>query len=421
MGRVLFSIVFLFGAIVLLPAQDVQPKWVDVFEEIQVTIDECILQEDWKTVVGCMKKQHKLFYGNPLEERMMYFDSEKLYPEFFYNFACYWALTGNKSRAIKAFEEYTKYIVNGECEADLLHLNSDADLDLIRSNKRFIACIEKIKPIGDYIQKLKDASSYSDGTAHDDVKFRYMDSGDSNLVFLRHYYRLDSVAGDGDEISKIKNLLHWVHEIVPHDGNSSLPVVRNAHAMIELCKREDRGLNCRMMAQILTEVYLAMGFKARLVTCLPRDYVDDCHVIATVFSTVLNKWVWVDPTFDAYVMDELGIMLSISEVRSRLRQDLVVRLNDYANWNHEIPQTDDDYLKRYMAKNLYYISCMEDNRYDAETWNADASNRYYILVPSEELEKDIKGISPQSIRLSDEACFWQPPIGLDVNINTLPD
>ena len=64
---------------------------------------------------------------------------------------------------------------------------------------------------------------------------------------------------------------------------------------------------------------------------------------------------------------------------------------------------------------------MEDNRYDAETWNADASNRYYILVPSEELEKDIKGISPQSIRLSDEACFWQPPIGLDVNINTLPD
>ena len=99
-----------------------------------------------------------------------------------------------------------------------------------------------------------------------------------------------------------------------------------------------------MVAQMLTEVYLAMGFKARFVTCLPKDYVSDCHVITTVYSNTLNKWLWVDPTFDAYVMDENGTMLSIAEVRERLREDKPLQLNDYANWNHKSKQTKEYYI-----------------------------------------------------------------------------
>ena len=117
-----------------------------------------------------------------------------------------------------------------------------------------------------------------------------------------------------------------------------------------------------MMAQMLTEVYLAMGFKARFVTCLPRYLIGDCHVITTVYSRTLNKWIWVDPTYDAYITDENGTMLSISEVRSRLRNDQELYLNDYANWNHQSKQTKEYYLYYYMAKNLYYLECMEESR-----------------------------------------------------------
>ena len=39
---------------------------------------------------------------------------------------------------------------------------------------------------------------------------------------------------------------------------------------------------------------------------MPRKMVNDCHVINVVYSATLDKWVWVDPTFDAYVVDENG-------------------------------------------------------------------------------------------------------------------
>ena len=42
------------------------------------------------------------------------------------------------------------------------------------------------------------------------------------------------------------------------------------------------------------------------------------HVINIVYLISKNKWIWVDPTNDAYVMDEKGDMLSIEEVRKRL-------------------------------------------------------------------------------------------------------
>ena len=74
-----------------------------------------------------------------------------------------------------------------------------------------------------------------------------------------------------------------MHDNIPHDGSSSWPEERNAIAMYELCKREESGINCRMLAQVLNECYLSMGLKSRYVTCLPRIMVGDCHVINVVY------------------------------------------------------------------------------------------------------------------------------------------
>jgi hypothetical protein len=239
-----------------------------------------------------------------------------------------------------------------------------------------------------------------------------MSPNDPDLVRLREQFKLDSVAGAGDEISKIKNLLHWVHNAVPHDGSSNNPTVKNTIAMIELCQKEDRGVNCRMMAQMLTEVYLAMGFKARFVTCLPRDFVSDCHVITTVYSNTLDKWLWVDPTFEAYVMDENGVMLSIAEVRERLRTDQPLQLNEDANWNNKSKQTKEYYLDTYMAKNLYYIDCMEWARFDAETASEEKDNSYYryiSLMPYDKINSESSAIGWNNLRVCDDEWFWQSP------------
>ena len=404
-----FTIVCLMLVVATSSFAQEEPKWVKELNDLQAQVNQYRQQEDWENTLKGMDRMKKLFYAQPETEREKHLGSKDISSGFYYNYACYSSLIGKRSKALQAFEKYTQYVVDNKTEVNLLHINSDTDLDHIRKNKKFIECMEKIKLYGDYVQKLKNASPYWNGTTPEAIRFRYMEPNDSNLVFLRQHYKLDSIAGAGDELSKIKNLLHWVHEVVRHDGSSYNPEIKNTHAMIELCKKENRGVNCRMMAQMLTEVYLSMGFKARFVTCLPRDFINDCHVITTVYSCTLNKWVWVDPTFDAYVTDENGTMLSISEVRSRLRKDLELRLNDYANWNHQIKQTKEDYLDRYMAKNLYYIECMEESRYNAETKEDGRTYRYYVLMPYKELDKETSSISRMSIRSADEKWFWQSP------------
>ena len=52
----------------------------------------------------------------------------------------------------------------------------------------------------------------------DRPKFTYQDKENPNLVALRNGFKLDSVAGKGNEVSKIINLLHWIHNLIPHDG-----------------------------------------------------------------------------------------------------------------------------------------------------------------------------------------------------------
>ena len=97
---------------------------------------------------------------------------------------------------------------------------------------------------------------------------------------------------------------------------------------------------------------------------MPKDPDDpDCHVINTVWSSELQKWIWVDPTFNAYVTDEDGVMLGIAEVRERLIDGRPLVLNKDANWNNESKQTKEHYLENYMAKNLYYFECVVDNKH----------------------------------------------------------
>ena len=408
MRRKVWSILMMLTIATTVWAQQ-KPKWAEEVDKLQVEINESRKQKQWSKLSDCMAKQEQVFHSHPEEERIKHIGISELSSNFYYNLACYSSLAGKVSRALKAFEKYTQMAVNKETEVNFIHIQSDTDLDPIRNTKRFKVCLEKLRPLGDQIQKLKDASGYQKGSAPESLRFRYMEPNDSNLVMLRQHYNLDSIAGAGDELSKIKNLLHWVHETVRHDGSSSNPQVKNTRAMIELCRKENRGVNCRMMAQMLAEVYLAMGFKARFVTCMPRDFINDCHVITTVYSCTLNKWLWVDPTFDAYVTDENGTMLSIAEVRTRLRKGQEVRLNDYANWNHQSKQTKEHYIDYYMAKNLYYIACMEESRFNAETWEKGRNYRYFILMPYKEVDKEIVGIGREYIRFTDADWFWQSP------------
>jgi hypothetical protein len=273
----------------------------------------------------------------------------------------------------------------------------------------------------DTLATLKKAAAYNFADKREFPAFTYQDANNAALVTLRKTFNLDSIAGQGSEVSKILNLLHWIHNLVPHDGNHDNPVVKNAMSMIAECKRDNRGLNCRGLATVLNECYLSMGIKSRFVTCYPKDslHIDnDCHVINMVYSTELKKWLWIDPTFDAYVMNEKGELLSIEEVRERIINGKPLLINPEANWNHKVSQVKEYYLYSYMAKNLYMLECHANSEYDAETRGLGKTETYIKLLPldyfkqsPDKTEYDNKEVKTVFVnyKTNNPAKFWAAP------------
>lgn len=334
-----------------------------------------------------------------------------------YNLCCTYALTGQKDKAL----DFLRRSVHAGF-SDYQHMQKDPDLEIIRNNPQFATITEPARLIGDYRFILRRAGSYNEAEVGRNLPaFTYQPSDNANLQELRKAFHLDSVAGGGNDVSKMLNLMHWIHNLVPHDGNHENPVVKNALSMINECKREDRGLNCRGLATVLNECYLSLGFKSRFVTCLPKDSLKidmDCHVINMVYSNDLKKWIWIDPTFDAYVMNEKGEMLGIEEVRQRIIKDQPLILNPDANWNHRTSQTKDYYLYQYMAKNLYILECPVSSEYDTETKSSGKTIHYLQLVPLDYFDKSLEPIERHNkatnttqitYKTNNPALFWQAP------------
>lgn len=267
-------------------------------------------------------------------------------------------------------------------------IKKDTEFNFIVLLNDSIKAHTQIKYKMPYLDKLKGAEKYNYSDTRYIPTFSYQSMENPNLVRIRKDLKLDSIAGTGNEISKILNVLHWVHNYIRHDGSSNNPTLKNAIDLIKVCKTENRGVNCRMMATILNECYLAMGIQSRYITCMPKETeFDDCHVINMVYSNDLKKWIWIDPTFDAYVMNEKGELLGISEVRKRLISGKTLILNPEANWNKQNSQTKKYYLETYMAKNLYRLQTPLVSEYDSETWKSGQEISYVELLPLDGIEQ----------------------------------
>ena len=151
-------------------------------------------------------------------------------------------------------------------------------------------------------------------------------------------------------------------------------------------------------------VYITRQGLWRYVTCMPKDYINDCHVINAVWSSQLGKWLWIDPEFNAWVTDEQGNLLSIQEVRENLRNGTPVVLNKEANWNNQNKETTEEYLYNYMAKNLYYLIVSANQEYGLEDHAVPNAAHMICLVPT-----GFSSSHTQGLVVSDDAWFWQGP------------
>ena len=282
--------------------------------------------------------------------------------DYLYDQACCFAMTKQKKPALAAL---AKSVDSGYKRYD--NMLNDNDVVSLRKDKKYQALLAEVKD-RQPLSVLKKSAPYAQNAVKMDNPFRYESKDSKCLSIVREYFKLDSVAGQGDELSKIINLLHFAHDNMRHDGGNRAFAEMDAIDLYNYCKTTGKGINCRQLSISLCEMYLSMGIPARYVTCMPADPLDyECHVINTVWSSQLQKWLYIDPTMDAWVMDENGTMLSIAEVRERLIKDQPLVLCETANWNHENQQTKEYYLEYYMAKNLYYFVCKKYSRFNPES------------------------------------------------------
>ncbi|RZK58427.1 MAG: transglutaminase domain-containing protein [Pedobacter sp.] len=290
--------------------------------------------------------------------------------------------------------------------------------DSARTQIKYDAKAPNRRPVA-YLDTLQKAGKYNLSDRREVPVFTYQSMDNPNLVRIRKDLKLDSVAGKGNELSKVFNLMHWVHNLIRHDGNSDNPTLKNAIELIKVCREQNRGVNCRMMATVLNECYLAMGITSRYITCMPKETnFDDCHVINMVYSKDLGKWIWIDPTFDSYVMDEKGNLLGIQEVRERLVKGMPLVLNADANWNRTALQSKEYYLQTYMAKNLYRLETPVMSQYDTETWTSGKEVSYVELLPldgivqgpqNRESTNQKTGVKLINYKTNNPELFWTTP------------
>jgi len=341
------------------------------------------------------------------------------FEELTYNIARAYSLLKQPDSAITYLQKYYDLVYSNYStyyrEIDYYHLNRDPDLDNIRSSKKFQVLLVQFKEVG-WEKILNEYKTYK-AIESKFTPFIYVDEDWENLPQLREKYKLGSIAGSGDEVSKIINLMKWVHKTINYDGNSGEPVDRHANALIELSQNEKKGLNCWMLSTVLNEVYLAMGFRSRIVSCYPKgdpSITHEWHVIVEVFSTMLNKWLWMDPTLETYVKDNKGNLLSIAEVRERLINGLSVFAAPEINVNGEpVEDGGAGYLYDYMTKNLFRISIPLFSL-PAYEMNPRKIRIYVELLPEGYNPRNVKfheitGKYSSVIYTTDDKQFWAAP------------
>lgn len=162
---------------------------------------------------------------------------------------------------------------------------------------------------------LRRYQSLRDG---EEAQLRY-DMAHPDYEKLLNAYPIARIAGEGSELERATRLMNEYAPRLRHLSNYDNHVTMEALPLLEYSlNNKDHGINCRSKAQILNEMCLALGIRARKVWIIPNSVYDtDCHVVNEVWDSALQKWVMLDITNNEYWVDENGVPLSILEIREK--------------------------------------------------------------------------------------------------------
>jgi hypothetical protein len=260
---------------------------------------------------------------------------------------------------------------------------------------------------------LKKYSGYSDERAAWPGCFSYENTESNHaLQILKEKYRLDRLTRNRNDLDTCLRAMEWTFCQLASNKQQEFAGPLCAMEILNFSRAHHVTVNCLCHATVLTEVLLALGFKARTVLGLPADLVPtDNHVVTEVYVEPLSRWIMLDAALCCYVQDENGVILSLQEIRERLTADRPLDIRPYGRFQkigapNSSALFDPQEYRLYLTKNLFRFM----SRYVQGTVPPAAGDIYYSLVPRGYLVPNTEQVHTEGgtkiIRFTDNADFF---------------
>lgn len=201
------------------------------------------------------------------------------------------------------------------------------------------------------------------------------------LQKLKSDYPIDSIASDGKtDLEKVRNISSWVHGLWKHDGYNT-PKQNDALYILDEVKKGQR-FRCVEYGIVTTACLNAIGLPSRTLSLKTKEVETTPsgagHVVMEVFLKDINKWVMVDPQWDAIVCLN-NVPLNAVEL-----QDAITKRKNIQILTSE-EELDESQYQAWIYPYLYYFSYKFDNRENTTKDNRIAINSKsdIMLVPTE--------------------------------------
>jgi len=202
---------------------------------------------------------------------------------------------------------------------------------------------------------------------------------------MKKEYPLEEKAGDGDTMTRSLNLMEWFCSNTKYNGASFRNPFKAKNRYMNLMRYAlkntfSHSVNCADMAMGFSDCLLAVGICAMPVWLMNTN---NCHVVVHVYLPEEERWVMLDPSFDAYLLDGAGKVLDLIEIRARTAKKEPLEIARYSLNGSQFFK--ENYLPFFVQSSLFEFGI----------W---------------------RGNAPE-LRESD--CVWLEPEGFDVDTDTL--
>ena len=193
---------------------------------------------------------------------------------------------------------------------------------------------------------------------------------------LLEKFGLNKIAGKGNQFEKVLSLMQWLTNNTQYCGYSSLtPCVPEEILNYSFGKGFSGSINCANKAILLSDFLMSVGIFAlpvwleNFVMDIESDYFCDgkCHCVVHVYINELNKWIMVDPSFNAYFVDQTNAPLHLVEIANSLQANGIIKLAQYS-----LNGTDffkEKYADDFVFNTLIFIRCWRGNAFDKRIYD----------------------------------------------------